>query len=113
MESMSNNIDHLKNFESNNNYQIPDYLKSAGAFNDLIHLNQLNDVKNEEFNHISFIGNYSKILQTKQELLKNKNSVFRDFKNQVFLTKDLGKEEFKPVHTPFSFPCKVKIKCIN
>jgi len=107
MESMSNNLDYLKNFEFINNYQLPDYLKSASAYNDLIHLNQLNDIKNEEFNHICYIGNYSTILQTKQESLKNKNSVFRNFKNQVFLTKNLGKEEFKPVHTPFSFPCKI------
>ena len=52
---------------------------------------------------------YSKLLrnQEKYEFLKNKNIVFRDLKNQIFLTKDLNKDEFKPVHTPYSFSCKV------
>jgi len=88
-------------------YKIPDFLIEASRFNDLIHLNQLNDIKNQEFNHFCFIGSYSKLFKKKYDLLKNKNDVFRDLKNQIFLTNDLGKDEFKPVHTPFSFPCKV------
>ena len=105
MESVENSTDYINIFETKNNYKLPEFLITASRFNDLVHLNQLNDIKNQEFNHICFIGNYSKILKGEYELLKNKNSVFRDLKNQVFLTNDLGKEEFKPVHTPFSFPC--------
>jgi hypothetical protein len=99
----------ISDFEKLNEYVLPDELKTSLVVNDLIHLNQLNDIKNEEFNHICFIGKYSKLLrnQEKYEFLKNKNIVFRDLKNQIFLTKDLNKDEFKPVHTPYSFSCKV------
>jgi hypothetical protein len=99
----------INDFEKLNEYVLPDELKSSLVLNDFIHLNQLNDIKNEEFNHICFIGKYSKLIrnQEKYEFLKNKNVVFRDLKNQIFLTKDLNKDEFKPIHTPYSFPCKV------
>lgn len=99
----------ISDFEKLNEYILPEELKLSLVQNDYIHLNQLNDIKNEDFNHICFIGKYSKLLrkQEKYEFLKNKNMVFRDLKNQIFLTKDLNKDEFKPVHTPYSFPCKV------
>jgi hypothetical protein len=99
----------ISDFEKLNEYVLPDELKSSLILSDLVHLNQLNDIKNEEFNHICFIGNYSKLLRKKEknEFLKNKNTVFRDLKNQIFLTKDYNQDEYKPIHTPYSFPCKV------
>ena len=96
----------INDFEKNNNYQLPTYLKEAAVFNKMIHLNQFNDIKNQEFNHICFIGDYNEIFSGKHDLLKNVNSVFRNLKNQVFLSKDLNKDTFKPTHTPYSFPCK-------
>jgi len=99
-------LSHINNFEKNNDYLVSPYLKEASIFNNLIHLNQLNDIKNQEFDHICFIGNYVNLFKDKHELLKIPNTVFRDFKNQVFLSKDLNCDEFKPVHTPYSFPSK-------
>ena len=109
MESLCNvNIlDNISVFEKANNYSVPAYLKTAAQFNNLIHLNQLNDIKNQDFDHVCFIGNYTNLFKNTHELLKIPNTVFRNLKNQVFLTKDLKSDEFKPVHTPYSFPSKL------
>jgi len=102
-----NILDIINAFEKNNDYCIPSNLKNAAQFNNLIHLNQLNDIKNEDFDHICFIGNYTNLFKDTYELLKIPNTVFRNFKNQVFLTKDLKSDEFRPVHTAYSFPSKL------
>ena len=109
MESLCNvNIlDNISIFEKANDYSVSAYLKTAAQFNNLIHLNQLNDIKNQDFNHVCFIGNYTNLFKNTHELLKKPNTVFRNLKNQVFLTKDLKSDEFKPVHTPYSFPSKL------
>jgi len=104
----SSNINLLNLFEKHNNFVLPEYLKEAILYSDLIHLNQLNDIKNQEFNHISFIGNYSDLLSISFPNLKNKNMLIEDKLNFVYLDK-LGSDnlvEFKPNHTPYSFPCK-------
>ena len=54
----------------------------------LVGLNQLNDIKNQDFDHICFIGNYTNLFKTTHELLKIPNTVFRNLKNQVFLLKN-------------------------
>ena len=97
-------LSQIDQFEKTNDYSLPPELKIAAQFNNLIHLNQLNDIKNQDFDHICFIGNYTNLFKTTHELLKIPNTVFRNLKNQVFLTKDLNCDEFKPVHTPYLFP---------
>jgi hypothetical protein len=104
----SSNINFLNLFEKNNNFTISEYLKEAILYSNLIHLNQLNDIKNQEFNHVSFIGNYSDLLGISYPNLKNQNMIIEDKLNYVYLSKngDNNLVEFKPNHTPFSFPCK-------
>ena len=51
----------ISDFEKLNEYILPEELKLSLVQNDYIHLNQLNDIKNEDFNHICFIGKYSKL----------------------------------------------------
>jgi len=107
----SSNINLLNLFEKQNGFVLSDYLKETILYSDLIHLNQLNDIKNQEFNHISFIGNYSDLLGKSFPSLKNENTVIESKLNFVYLNKDLSKlneslKEFKPNHTPYSFPYK-------
>ena len=102
----SSNMNLLNLFEKHNNFVLSDYLKQAILYSNLITLNQLNDIKNQEFNHISFIGNYSDLLGKSFPNLKNENTIVEDKLNFVYLNKDLNVSEFKPNHTPYSFPCK-------
>jgi len=99
-------VSYVNDFEKKNDYDVPSYLKEAFKFNNLIHLNQLNDIKNQDFDHVCFIGNYINLFKDTHDLLKIPNTVFRDLKNQIFITNDLKCEEFKPIHTPYSFPSK-------
>ena len=52
----------VEDFEKNNNYTLSDFMKQTIRFNELIHVNQLNDIKNQEYNHVSFIGNYNDLV---------------------------------------------------
>jgi hypothetical protein len=102
----SSNINLINLFEKQNEFALSEYLKESILYSDLIHINQLNDIKNQEYNHISFIGNYSELLGKSFPTLKNQNTVVEDKLNFVYLSKNINISEFKPIHTPYSFPCK-------
>ena len=99
-------------FETRNQYKISDDLKETIIYSDFIHLNQLNDIKNQIYNHISFIGNYSNLFSVECSELKNKNTTLENAINYVYLDKQLNTNEFTPNHTPHSFPCKY-VKNLN
>jgi len=65
----------VEDFEKNNNYTLSDFMKQAIRFNELIHVNQLNDIKNQEYNHVSFIGNYNELLKRTFPQLNQENIV--------------------------------------
>jgi len=98
--------DFIQEFETVNQFQLPSELKEAFVYSDLIHLNQTNDIKNQEFNHISFIGKYSELLADNEIKLKIKNECVEDKLNFIYLNKNIEGNDFQPVHTPFRFPFK-------
>ena len=104
--SLDQQIDLVAKFEETNGFVLSDYLKESVKYNDLIHLNQINDIKNQEYNHISFFGNYSDLLKKEFPQLKKVNTQIENQLNFVYLSTDLGEEKFKPNHTAYSFPCK-------
>ena len=96
----------VEDFEKNNNYTLPEFMKQAIRFNELIHVNQLNDIKNQEYNHVSFVGNYTELLKRNFPQLNQENIVIENELNFVYLNKEISETKFKPIHTPYSFPCK-------
>jgi hypothetical protein len=104
---MENNYETLKiSFETINEYTLPEYLKETVTFSNFIHVNQLNDIKNQIYNHITFIGNYTDLFNTEHKQLKYENKVLTNDINFVYLDKELNTNEFKPNHTPFKFQSK-------
>ena len=104
---MENNDEALKIcFETINEYTLPEYLKETVTFSNFIHVNQLNDIKNQIYNHVSFIGNYTDLFNTEHKQLKYENKVLTNEINFVYLDKQLNTNEFKPNHTPFKFQSK-------
>jgi len=93
-------------FEQNNNYILPEFMKECIRFNELIHINQLNDIKNQEYNHVSFIGNYNDLLKKTFPQLNKENTIIEKQLNLVYLNKQINEPKFKPIHTPYTFPWK-------
>jgi len=100
------NFDLVKGFEQRNNFFLSLDLKEAIAFSENIYMNQLNDIKNQEYNHVSFLGKYTDFLNKEDPKLSMSNTVIEDSLNFVYLDKQINELEFKPNHTPFKFPWK-------
>lgn len=95
----------IESFENKNDYKLSEYIKEAIKVSNLIHLNQINDIKNQEFNHISFIGDFNEAFNGDFPQLKFTNTVIEDELNFVYVNKSLDTTTFKPNHTPYSFKC--------
>ena len=93
-------------FEDNNNFKVPEFIKDCIKNSNLIQMNQINDIKNQEFNHISFMGNYLDLLNKSFPLLTNLNGIIEDEVNFVYVNKQTETKTFKPNHTSYSFKCK-------
>jgi hypothetical protein len=50
----------------------------------------INAIKNQEFNHSSFIGKYSELLADNEIKLKNKNECVEDKLNFIYLNKNIN-----------------------
>jgi hypothetical protein len=95
----------IETFENKNEYKLSEYIKEGVQMSNLIHLNQINDIKNQEFNHIAFIGNFNEALAQDFPQLKFTNTIIVDELNHVYVNEKLNIGTFKPNHTPYSFKC--------
>lgn len=81
------------------NYELPTMLKESVAFSDLVHMVQLQDILENKFNQITFIGNYSKILKEQNENIYKMNTHIKEDTCSVFLNNSIPVDKFRPNHT--------------
>jgi hypothetical protein len=80
-------------------YQLPVFLQECINFSDLIHMVQLNDLKDQKFNHISIIGKFSEILTQQQDNIFQMNKVIKNKVTSLFLDKKIDKNYLRPNHS--------------
>ena len=74
-------------------------LKESVLFSDFVHMVQLQDILGQQFNQITLIGNYSKILKEQQQNIYNINTTMKSSVTSLFLNKKVDTDKFRPNHT--------------
>lgn len=80
-------------------YELPLFLQECILYSDLIHMVQLNDLKNQRFDHITFIGKYSEILTQQNKSIYKINEVINSQVTSVYLEKKIDNEYLRPNHS--------------
>ena len=81
------------------NYELPTMLKESVAFSDFVHMVQLQDILENKFNHVTFLGNYSKILKDQPDSIFKMNKHLKEETCTVFLNESIHIDKFRPNHT--------------
>lgn len=81
------------------NYELPTLLKESVEFSDFIHMVQLQDILENKYNHITFIGNYSTILKNQNESIYKMNKHLTEDTCCLFLNEKTQVDKFRPNHT--------------
>ena len=81
------------------NYELPKMMKESVLFSDFVHLVQLQDIVGQQFNQITLIGNYSKILKDQQNNINSVNKHIKANVTSLFLNKKAEYNKFRPNHT--------------
>ena len=84
-------------------YKLPVFLQECVLYSDLIHMVQLNDLKNQRFNHITFIGKYSEILTQQNESIYKINEVVKSQVTSIYLEKKIENDNLRPNHDIYSY----------
>jgi hypothetical protein len=84
-------------------YQLPVFLQECVLFSDLVHMVQLNDLKNQRFNHITFIGKYSEILSQQSENIYKMNQIVKSQITSIYLEKKIENDYIRPNHSIYSY----------
>jgi hypothetical protein len=85
------------------NYELPVFLQECIKYSDLIHMVQLNDLKNHRFNHITFIGKFSEILNNQQENIFKMNQIIESKITSIYLEKKIDNEYLRPNHSIYNY----------
>jgi hypothetical protein len=89
------------------NYELPSLMKQSVLFSDFIHMVQLQDIMGQQFNQITLIGNYSKILKQQQNNIYSINKTMKPNLTSLFLNKKADYNKFRPNHTTNYFEYEV------
>jgi hypothetical protein len=84
-------------------YQLPLFLQECVLYSDLVHMVQLNDLKNQRFNHITFIGKYSEILTQQNDNIYKMNQVVKSQLTSIYLEKKIENEHLRPNHSIYGY----------
>jgi hypothetical protein len=88
-------------------YELPLMIKESVLFSDFIHMVQLQDIIGQQFNQITFIGNYSKILKEQQNNIYSINKSMKANVTSLFLNKKTDYNKFRPNHSSIYFDYEV------
>jgi len=88
---------------NNSNLQLPKYLQDSILFSDNIHMVQLTDIFGKKFNHLTFIGKYSEIINKQEDFMCKENKVITSKALLLFLEEKIDDTTVKPNHSIFYY----------
>ena len=107
MTSENKKLNEQKELLESLKYELPSLMKQSVLFSDFVHMVQLQDIMGQQFNQITLIGNYSKILREQQNNIYSINTMIKANLTSLFLNKKGAHNKFRPNHTTNYFEYEV------